>query len=179
MAEVSGGDKAKPYLEAIAAKLGRAKAVRVGFLENATYPDGTKVAMVAAIQEFGAPRAGIPPRPYFRTMIAKESPTWGVKVAATLKAYDNDALSALEAIGLGIESQLRESIIEVNSPALSEVTLMLRMMRSQDQSLVVTGKTVAIARARVAAGERAQGVNTKPLDDTGHMLNSVASEVKL
>lgn len=52
---LSGGDKLKKRLEEIARETGTAGGVDVGFLEGATYPDkdGTPVANIAAIQEFG------------------------------------------------------------------------------------------------------------------------------
>ena len=97
MVTVRGGDKLENALRDVAARLGGKKTLRVGFLEDATYPAGkpkalraaykarkkagekgavggalygTSVAMVAAIQNYGAPRAGIPPRPFFNNMIA-------------------------------------------------------------------------------------------------------------
>lgn len=53
---LSGGDKLMEVLNGINSRLTSAGAdasVRVGFLEKATYPDGTSVATVAATQEFG------------------------------------------------------------------------------------------------------------------------------
>ena len=175
---MTGGDKLQAALTAIVGKLASAQTVQVGFLENATYPDGTSVPMVAAIQEFGAPKAGIPPRPFFRTMIAAKAPGWGGAMAQILKATDYDAAKTLGQMGMGMKGQLQESIIAVDSPALSPVTLMLRKMLSEDQSLVVTGRVVGEAAARVAAGESTSGVSTKPLDYSGHLLNSVDFEVK-
>jgi len=51
-------------------------------------------------------------------------------------------------------------------------------MRSHDQALVVTGKTVGEAAERVANGDDNYGASTKPLIDSGHLLNSVDYEVK-
>lgn len=48
-----GGDKLAQKLAEIAARVGKANTVRVGFLEDATYPDGTPVALVAATNEYG------------------------------------------------------------------------------------------------------------------------------
>lgn len=48
-----GGEKIEQKLREIAEKAGKANTVRVGFLEGATYPDGTPVAQIAAIQEYG------------------------------------------------------------------------------------------------------------------------------
>lgn len=175
---ITGGDKLTARLNEIAASLGKASTLRVGFLENATYPDGTSVAMVAAIQEFGAPKAGIPPRPFMRPTVAKHSDDWGDQLAGALKHTDFDAEQALGLMGEVIGSEIQESITDVDSPPLSPVTLMLRKMRSEDQTLVVTGKTVGEAAARVAAGESISGVNTKPLQDSGNLKSSVAYDVK-
>jgi len=178
MATISGGDKLQAQLDKIAAAATKASTLRVGFLENAAYPDGTKVAMVAAIQEFGAPRVGIPPRPFFRNMIRKKSPEWPKAIANLLKANDYDARLTLMQAGDAIRGQLQQSIVDTFAPSLSPVTLMLRKMKWKTPGLVVTGATVAEARKRVAAGESTSGVSTKPLVETGHLLNSVSFEVK-
>jgi hypothetical protein len=178
MVALKGGDKLEAYLSDLAAKVSEPGTLRVGFLEDATYPNGTPVAMVAAIDEFGAPNAGIPPRPYFRHMIADKSPEWGPAIGNILPGEDYDATKTLDIVGEGIAGQLRQSIIDTNSPPLSPVTLMLRKMRSENQSLVVTGATVGEAARRVASGESTAGVSAKPLVDSGHMLNSVDHDVK-
>lgn len=49
----SGGDKLEAKLREIAEKAGKANTVRIGFLENATYPNGLHVAQVAATNEYG------------------------------------------------------------------------------------------------------------------------------
>lgn len=181
MAAVRGGGKLEAKLKGIGKKLGNLPRVRVGFLEGATYPDGTLVAMVAAIQEFGAPRARIPPRPYFRTMVSAKKGEWPDAVRVLLKDNDYDVRLTLEQVGAGVAKQLRDSILDLTSPPLSPVTLMLRKMKSEDQSLVVTGKTVGEAARRVAAGESTAGIPAKPLIDWpggGHLVNSVGVEVK-
>lgn len=176
---VSGGDKLETILAGIAAKTQGSPVVRVGFLEGKTYPDGTSVAMVAAIQEYGAPSRGIPPRSFFRVLIAARKTEWG-KIAAKL-LVDNkyDVEKTLTMMGDGIKSQLQQQIIDTNSPALSEVTRMLRMMRVEDPDLKITGAIVGVAAARVAAGEIATDINEKALIDTGFMYNSVDREVKM
>jgi hypothetical protein len=175
---LSGGDKLETRLREIAAGLARGATLRVGFLEGSTYPDGTSVPMVAALQEFGAPRASIPPRPFFRGMIAKHGGEWGDQIGAALVHSDFDAAQALDQMGQVIATELQGSIADTMAPALSPITVMLRKMRSEDQSLVVTGKVVGEAAARVAAGETSAGISTKPLVDSGHLMASVAYEVK-
>jgi hypothetical protein len=69
MATIRGGEKFEAAMEDLARRLGRPATLKVGFLENATYPDGKPVAMIAAINEYGAPSRGQPARPFFRRMI--------------------------------------------------------------------------------------------------------------
>lgn len=94
--------------------------VEVGFLEGATYPDGTPVAAVAFWNEFGA--SG-PPRPFFRTMIAKESPGWGGKLKGALQATNNDAHRALGIMGEDIDGALKRSIVDLTAPPLAASTI--------------------------------------------------------
>lgn len=141
-----GGENVRRYLEHVADRVSRPATLRVGFLENATYPDGKPVAMIAAIQEFGAPRANIPARPFFRNMIAKKSKEWPSAVAGLLAANDFDLEGALDQAGFAIAGQLRQSIQQTNAPPLAQSTIDRKG-------------------------------HSKPLVDTGHMLNSVDHEV--
>lgn len=165
-------------LQELSKRLSTAKEVKVGFLEGATYPDGTSVPMVAAIQNFGAPAKGIPPRPFFTNMVKEESPTWGKKLAKVLQAADYDASVALGRMGEGIKGQLQASIRKTDEPALSPVTLLLRE-RFQGHPEDITFADVRQARADIAAGTvpDVTSTQTKPLIWTGHLLDSVDSEV--
>lgn len=172
MAVIRGGDKIKRALSEIGEKVRRAQSVNVGFLEGATYPDGKPVAMIAAIQEFGAPKVGIPPRPYFRGMVKQESPHWGADVAKVLKASDYDAGKTLGLMGQEIKGELQQSIRDLDGPPNSPVTNLLK------QRFPMGGQTfqdVLAARRDVDAGVTAPA--GKPLVQTGHMLNSVDYEV--
>ena len=173
MATVSGGDKISQVLGALGDRLGKATEVRVGFLEGATYPDGTPVAMVATLNNYGAPDAGIPARPFFSNMVADSSPGWSDQFAAVLEASDNDTSKALALMGEGMAGQLREAIVDGAGPANSPVTDLLK------QRFPMGGQTfgdVMQARHDVAAGESAPA--GKVLVWTGHMLSSVDKEVR-
>jgi hypothetical protein len=178
MASISGGDKLAAALAKISKGVSRPATLSVGFLENSTEPDGTSIPMIAAIQEFGAPKANIPPRPFFRNMIAAKSGEWPKAVGDLLKDNDYDATKTLIQTGEGIKVQLQQSIVDTYEPALSPVTVMLRGMRSNDQSLVVNRTVVEEARARVKAGLTNYGASTKPLIDSGNLLNAVDYTVK-
>lgn len=144
---VKGGDKFERYMEGMRERLNRpGSQVRVGFLSRAKYPDGKPVAMIAAIQNWGAPRAGIPPRPFFSNMIAAKGPEWPAAIATQLRLNDYDRRATLLRVGEGVAGQLRQSVIDTNRPPLAEST---------------------IARKGFS----------KPLVETGHMLNSIDYEI--
>jgi hypothetical protein len=167
MATISGGRALEAKLAEIASKLARPATARIGFLEGSTYPStptktlraiytkrrqagisgavagaasAKSTAMIAAIQEFGAPRAGIPPRPFFRSTIAKHKAEWGPAIAGLLQANGFDAAKALDIAGAAIAGQLREGIIEMNAPPLSPVTV---AKKGFSKPLVDTGHLLA------------------------------------
>lgn len=172
---VKGGAKLQAALDKIARNLDKAHELRVGVLSGATYPDGTSVAMIAALQNFGTGK--IPPRPFFSNMVADKGPSWPSAIATLLKRNDYDAELTLNQMGHVIVGQLQESVIATDSPPLSPITVMLRGMKANNPSLVVTGKTVGEAAARVEAGKTNYGASDKPLVDTGVLLRSFDYEV--
>lgn len=139
---LSGSDDIMKALEDIAKKM-NAGAVEVGFMEGATYPDGTSVPAVAFWNEFGhGGKFPSPPRPFFRNMIAKESPSWPDKMAKLAEATNFDGKKVLALMGEDIKGALEESIVEFSDPPNAASTI------------------------------KAKGFN-KPLIDTGHMKDSV------
>ncbi len=110
------------------------KKVSVGFLEGATYPDGTSVATVAAAQEFGTDT--IPPRPFFRSMVAAKQGEWGPALAVQLTKTGFDVEKSLRRAGEGIKGQLQQSILDTNSPPLAESTV---KAKGFDKPLIDTG----------------------------------------
>lgn len=156
MAQVSIGDRVAAKLHAIVKSMGSGS-VEVGFMEDATYPDGTPVAQVAALNEFGSihrseDAKGIftlnvtPARPFFRNMIAKESPTWPRKMGALAKATNYDGPKVLALMGEDIDGALKQSINDFTDPSNAESTI------------------------------KKKGFD-KPLIDTAHMVNSTAYKV--
>jgi hypothetical protein len=173
MASVSGGDKILQVLGQLGDRLGKATEVRVGFLEDATYPDGTPVAMVAALNNFGAPEAGIPARPFFTRMVADKSPGWSDDFGKAMKGAENDTQKALDIMGTHIADQLRDAVADPPGPANSPVTDLLK------QRFPMGGQTfgdVQQARRDVAAGQTAPA--GKPLVWTGVMASKIDKEVR-
>jgi hypothetical protein len=123
--------------------------VKVGFLGGATYPDGTSVAMVAAVNEFGAPSRGQPPRPFFRNMIAEQSPTWGAKVAAIMKTNGADVMATLDVMGQEIQGRLIQSINTLTEPPLAASTI---ARKGFDKPLIDTSLMVKSVSYEVKSG---------------------------
>ena len=65
----------------------------------------------------------IPPRPFFRNMISKNSPNWGKLLAACLKHQDFSVQQALAEAGLKMHEQLQQSIEEFSDPANAPATI--------------------------------------------------------
>lgn len=132
---------------------------KVGYFESAKYPDGTPVAYVASIQEFGW--GPIPPRSFMRTTVAEQSQEWTRqfgRAAAAIAKGKIDPAAALEQLGALAAADVRKKITEISSPPLKEATVAARLRKRADK------KTV--------------GKLTKPLVDTGIMLASTTHVVE-
>lgn len=125
----------KNLLAAVGADAGNLS-VTAGFYAQATYPDGTSVALVAAVNEYGAPSRGQPPRPFMRDAVRKYGPTWPDALAAALKQTGGDAEKAMNAVGLIMASQIQDSIQSLTSPPLSPRTV---RGKGFDKPLIDTG----------------------------------------
>lgn len=123
MVEIKGGDKFSKELQRIAGAVDSAESVKIGFLQGSTYPDGTPVALIAAIQNWGAPARGIPARPFFSDLIAEKSPEWGPATGALLIANQYDAAKTLAGVGEAVAGQLRQSIVDFSSVPLAPSTI--------------------------------------------------------
>ncbi len=154
------------------------KTAQAGFFPGTAYPDGTPVAYVAAIQEYGAGKT--PPRHPIRSAIEQYKSQWRDDLGRGVKAVIEGSVTSeavLQQVGGAMASDIQTSISEVTDPPLSPITVMLRGMRRNDPGLVVTGKTVGEAAQRVADGETNYGASDKPLIDSGLLLASVTHKV--
>ena len=133
----TGGERLEAALKEIAANVKKAASVDIGFPSGGQYSDGTSVALVAAINEYGRPSIGQPPRPFFRNMIAEKSPEWPNTVKALLIANNYDAEKTLEQVGVVIKNQLQASIQEFTSPPLKPSTI---AAKGFDKPLIDSGE---------------------------------------
>lgn len=120
MATLSGGDKLARKLAEIAKNMAPGK-LDVGFMSGATYPDGTPVAQVAFWNEFGTSRS--PSRPFFRTMIAKESAGWPELLGKAAVSTGYNARQTLSLIGEKINDDLKSSIVGWQDPPNAPSTI--------------------------------------------------------
>ena len=161
-----------------------ASKLQVGVFESAKYEDGTPVAGVAAVQELGSPKMGIPPRPFFRTTAEEKKGEWAELFERAARAIIDGTVTpddALDSIGLQVAGQVRTTIGNIYEPALSPVTLHLRKLKQQGgEDFEVTGAMVNSAKQKAAKGEALDisGVSTKPLVEDGTMKESITHRVE-
>ena len=177
---VPNPDAAKGLKELIA--LGNRKG-KIGWFETAKYPDGTPVAYVAMIQEMGSPKNSIPPRPFFRPTIEAQSGVWKSQFRSGAKAIlagNETAASVMEKVTSKAAGDVRRTITKITQPDLSPVTLLLRKWKQGDRGVKkITGRMVGWAAAELNNGPvDLSGVSTKPLVDTGYMLETLTHKVE-
>ncbi len=155
--------------------------LQVGWFESANYDDGTPVASVAALQEFGSKTA--PPRPFFRPAISGNKDKWSNLVADGANAMIQGQVTAknvMQGLGLTVEGDIKDSIAG-HHLALSPVTLALRKLRVDGYQVgrgLVGAVAGAIARGETGGGQLGQpSGNTTPLNETGYMLATLTHEV--
>lgn len=142
-------DSIEDFLSNVASQLD-SKQLKVGFIDGATYPDGTPVAMVAAINEYGRPENNQPPRTFFRNAIAEHESEWTDAIARGIRAgYPVDQV--LEVVGAQIQGDVQESIAQIITPPLAASTIAARKSKGNN--------------------------STKPLVDTKVMIGDVNYEV--
>jgi hypothetical protein len=143
-----------------AAELDKLKAF-AGWLESAMYDDGTPVAGVAAVHEYGSPSRNIPPRPFLRTATEEQKQEWIRLLKQGAKAVLNGKLSAndvMEQLGLKVAADIKNSIKSVTSP-----TLKISTIRNKQRKMANGSKV---------------GKLDKPLEETGLMIATVTHEVR-
>ena len=120
---------------------GGVKGVRIGFFENARYPDGQPVARVAVWNEYGTPRTarspGAPARPFMRKAVDESKG----KVSKLMEGVDGEKLELsprrAEMVGLVVEDAIKRSINDLRTPPNSPVTVALK---KSSNPLVDTGQ---------------------------------------
>ncbi len=131
------------------------KTLKVGWFESAKYDDGTPVAYVATIQEYGFAAKNIPPRPFMRPTKDHKMSSWKEYMRSGAKAVLRGGVTidqVFDQVGGKMVGDLKQAIVDVTSPALKQSTVDARSRR------YATKGTVA---------------SNKPLVDSKLMLNTV------
>lgn len=145
------------------------KDLKVGWFPDAKYEDGTPVAYVASINEFG-PHA----RPFMRPTATKHITEWleiAQRGAKAIVRSDETAENVMDILGQKVQEDIKQGIVEVNAPPLSKITLMARKYREQGKK--ITGKTIGEIARLIKEGHYDPSDNTKPLIETKHMIQTV------
>ena len=117
--------------------------VRVGVLENATYPDGTPVAMVAFWNEYGTRTS--PVRAFFRTTVSEQKKNWVLSVQNLMKMH-NDPKQVMGLIGVHMQEQIVQSINTWSDPPNSAYTI---AKKGFDKPLVETALLMRSIKSEV------------------------------
>lgn len=156
--------------------------VKSGWFKDSRYPDGTPVAYVATIHEYGVVAGGvhIPPRPFMRPAEADHKKQWGrflAKQSADYLTHDRDIESEFAPVGQMIQQDIEDKIINGSHAPLSPITLLLRKWR--DDGKKITKSTVEEARRYLEKNPNATlSKNIDPLRDTGLMLATLSYKVE-
>ena len=121
--------------------------VRVGVLENATYPDGTPVAMVAFWNEYGTKRS--PVRAFFRTTVSEQKKNWVLSVQNLMKMHNNPQ-QVMGLIGVHMQEQIVQSINTWSDPPNSAYTI---AKKGFDKPLVETALLMRSIKSEVGEGD--------------------------
>lgn len=104
---------------ALKSKVPNKSRLRVGFIDSATYPDGTNVATVAFWNEYGTKTS--PPRPFMRNTVAQNKEQWVAMVKALYQTQG--AEKALLQLGEVIQGDISASITSFNDPRNADYTI--------------------------------------------------------
>ncbi len=117
--------------------------VQVGYIDSPEAP-------IAFWNEFGHKgRSPAPPRPFFRNMVAKDSPQWPGMMAAELKRSGMNGSQTLKYMGEHIDGELMESISKFDSVPLALSTI---KRKGFDKQLIDTGTMYRSSGYRVSQG---------------------------
>ena len=108
---------------------------RVGIIETKTYPGGATTAEVGYWNEYGTKT--IPPRPFFRSAIAKNREQLGAMMGKLLQKHDAD--TAMRLVCEHMTDELKESVMTWEEPPNAPSTIAAKgfnaPLRGQDRLL--------------------------------------------
>src|SRR4029077_16180840 len=103
-----------------------AERVMVGVPVGAKEDDGTAIALIAAVHEFGSPKKGIPERSFLRAGIRRAQPQLAAVNFDSLRKVVDNTMSihqALDRLGLAASTAVKEEINRGDFTPLAEETI--------------------------------------------------------
>jgi hypothetical protein len=137
-------------------------------------------ATIAYIQEYGAPEANIPARPFLLPGVESVTEAAAATYKRAATAVFSGDLSAADAahtkVGLIAQTAIKKKILSGSFAPLSERTLQARARRTNPSGKLSKAATSVQAREELASrasGGDASAGNAKPLYDTHSLFNSI------
>lgn len=133
----------------------KGKKIQIGVVDVQHYPNGLPVATIAYIHEYGTER--IPARPFFRPTIAAHRKTWADLMRKGFYSAmhgKTDIDGVFNQIGLKAAADIKFTISNISTPPLAPATVKARNRRFSSES-------------------KSGNQSTKPLIDTGQLINSI------
>lgn len=187
MSGFKGGEALEKKLREYAQKLGKGELLKVGFLEGATYPDGTPVAQIAAVQEFGG-EIDVPAREQEIYFKQGKNGVVGNKFVKKSKSNFSQTVNVpahkivipprpffrkmIWSQSKGWGALMTQALIAKNFDPEDALVLVGEKIRGQLQDSIRQLTDPPLKSSTI----RKKG-SAKPLIETGHMLNSVDYEV--
>jgi hypothetical protein len=178
-----GAKRLAAALKEIESKVGN-----VGWITGSRYEDvngkaGLPVAHVAAIQEFGSPSNNIPARPFLRPTITAKKQVWSKLGEDGIRAVFKGKATisvVMEKIGQAAAGDIKEAITRLVSPPLAPSTIAARVAKSNLSKARRSDLSSKIRKGDKlnAKDQKSIGGLTKPLIDTGVMLNTLTNSVE-
>jgi len=125
--------------------------------------DGTSMALIASVHEFGSEKAGVPERSFIRATVddKREEYTTVLRRIAAAAMRGGSVRAGLHRLGLLVTADIQRTIRERIPPPLAEATIAKRLKR--------------LGKSGQPKNDRFGGFT--PLVDTGRLINSIRHEV--
>lgn len=152
---------------------------KVGWFSSSIYPDGTPVAYVAALNEYG--HGSTPPRPTVRPAVIEHQKEWNqiaLQGSKDILKGETTPHNVMTQLTLSAEKDIANNLAKITEPPLSLITLVARKYKSQGKE--INGTVIGQIAALIKAGNMpdVSGISTKPLNDTGLEIATLTSVVE-
>lgn len=136
--------------------------MKVGIVEHQHYDDGTPVAYVAAIHEYGSPSNNIPPRPFFRPTVVAQKKNWA-GIGKQILQNGGTVEDMLDSVGSSAAGDIFETISNIDSPPLALSTKKARNRKAHQQT-----------DEHKKNKKKPKAISIKPLEDTKFLIHSIS-----